>query len=166
VGDTAVELLEVGPAHTKGDVVVHVPSARVAFTGDILFIGSHPIAWEGPIGNWIAACDRLLALPVDVIVPGHGPVTDKEGVRQTKAYWEELTRVTREGVASGAASEDIARELLRTLSVDWTEAHRLVVNVDTIRREIVGDVSPREPLGMFAKMAEVERTRRREPRLR
>ena len=60
------ELVEVGPAHTKGDVFVHVPSSRVVFSGDILFAGSHPIMWQGPVENWIRACDRLLALDVDV----------------------------------------------------------------------------------------------------
>jgi cyclase len=61
-----------GPAHTKGDLLVHLPKERVVFTGDILFVGSHPIVWEGPISNWIAACDRILALDPAVVVPGLG----------------------------------------------------------------------------------------------
>src|SRR5271165_3363764 len=43
VGDRALELIEVGPAHTRGDTLVHLPDARVLFTGDILFSGAHPI---------------------------------------------------------------------------------------------------------------------------
>ncbi len=43
VGDKEVRLIEVGPAHTRGDTLVHVPADRVIFTGDILFIGGHPI---------------------------------------------------------------------------------------------------------------------------
>ena len=42
---------EVGPAHTGGDVIVHVPDAGVVFAGDILFIGSTPIVWAGPFGE-------------------------------------------------------------------------------------------------------------------
>ena len=38
------------------------PAERVLFTGDILFSGAHPIAWAGPVSNWIAACERILAL--------------------------------------------------------------------------------------------------------
>ena len=68
VGDKQVHLIEVGPAHTRGDVLVHVPADRTVFTGDILFIGGHPILWEGPIGNWIAACDALLAMDVETVV--------------------------------------------------------------------------------------------------
>jgi cyclase len=90
VADTRVELIQVGPAHTKGDVIAFLPKERVVFTGDVLFIGSHPIAWEGPIARWLAACDLLLALDADTFVPGHGPLTTKDGVRQTKAYWLEV----------------------------------------------------------------------------
>ena len=81
VGDKDVHLIEVGPAHSRGDAIVHVPADRVVFSGDILFIGSHPIVWEGPVENWIRACDCILALDVDTVVPGHGPITDKKGVQ-------------------------------------------------------------------------------------
>ncbi|MCU0891610.1 MAG: MBL fold metallo-hydrolase, partial [Sandarakinorhabdus sp.] len=60
VGGRAVELIEVGPAHTAGDVLVHVPGAKAVFTGDILFIEGTPIMWNGPVSNWIAACDRII----------------------------------------------------------------------------------------------------------
>ena len=62
-----------GPAHTAGDVLVEVPDAAVVFTGDILFDGGHPIVWAGPVANWVAACERILAMDVDTVVPGHGP---------------------------------------------------------------------------------------------
>jgi hypothetical protein len=62
VGDRPVRLTEVGPAHTAGDAIVHVPDASVVFTGDIVFCGSHPIVRAGPVTNWIAACDRSSGL--------------------------------------------------------------------------------------------------------
>ena len=157
VGSQAVELVEVGPAHTKGDVIVHLPGARVAFTGDILFIGSHPIIWEGPVRNWIAACDRLLELDVDVIVPGHGPITDKEGVRRTKDYWQRLIDVTKRGREAGASVDEIVRELFAEAFDGWTEKSRLAVNVDTIYRELAGDRSRRDPLELLGRMARLER---------
>src|SRR5215471_20420499 len=72
IGDKAVRLLEVGPAHTRGDVLVEVPGDGVVYTGDILFIDGHPIMWEGPVGNWIRACDAICAMRPRVVVPGHG----------------------------------------------------------------------------------------------
>ncbi len=54
VAGRAVELIEVGPAHTEGDVIVHVPDASTVYTGDILFIGGTPIVWAGPLSNWVS----------------------------------------------------------------------------------------------------------------
>src|SRR3712207_3219430 len=48
VGNKDVRLIEVGPAHTRGDVVVYVPQDRVLYMGDMLFNGSHPAIWYGP----------------------------------------------------------------------------------------------------------------------
>ena len=86
VGDKVVNLIEVGPAHTNGDVLVYVPSDKVIFTGDILFIEGHPILWAGPVMNWINACEKIISMDVDFIVPGHGPVTNNNGVRAVKDY--------------------------------------------------------------------------------
>ena len=79
VGGRNVELIEVGPAHTRGDTLVYVPDAATIFTGDILFINGTPIVWAGPLENWIAACDLMLSLDVETVVPGHGPITDGGG---------------------------------------------------------------------------------------
>ncbi len=74
VGGRRVELIEVGPAHTTGDAIAWLPDARVAFAGDILFNGVTPIMWAGPVGNWIAAIERIEALDPAVVVGGHGPI--------------------------------------------------------------------------------------------
>lgn len=157
VGDKKVELIEVGPAHTKGDLIVHCPNDRVVWTGDILFIDAHPILWEGPVRNWVAACDRLLALDVDVIVPGHGPITDKAGVQRVKDYWLRLTQLVERGRAQGASTEELARQALDEGIREWTEAHRVIANLDAIRREQDGDLSHRDPLSIMAMMSRLKR---------
>jgi glyoxylase-like metal-dependent hydrolase (beta-lactamase superfamily II) len=151
-----VNLIQVGPAHTKGDLIVHLPREKVVFTGDILFVGMHPIVWEGPVERWIAACDRILSLEAEVVVPGHGPITNQDGVRQTKAYWQTVIDAARRGHAAGVPADDVARELQRQGFAGWTEAHRLAVNVDTVYRDLAGDRSHRDPLKMFARMARLE----------
>jgi glyoxylase-like metal-dependent hydrolase (beta-lactamase superfamily II) len=62
VGDRAVQLVELGPAHTAGDSIAYVPDAATVFTGDLLFIEGTPMIWAGPVSNWLAACDRILEL--------------------------------------------------------------------------------------------------------
>jgi glyoxylase-like metal-dependent hydrolase (beta-lactamase superfamily II) len=106
VGDKDVKLIEVGPAHTGGDVLVHVPGDKAVFTGDILFINGTPLMWAGPVANWIRACETIIAMDVDVIVPGHGPVTDKAGVRLAKRHDALSLRALRQ---SGVSPEQVRR---------------------------------------------------------
>jgi cyclase len=153
VGDKDVHLIEVGPAHTSGDAIAHVPSDRVVFTGDILFIGSHPIVWDGPVSNWIRACDRILELDVDTVVPGHGPITDKGGVRRVKEYWEYLLSEASDRFEAGMSADEAARDIAFEGFSHWLDRERVAVNVDTIFRELSGDRSKRDPLALLARMA-------------
>ena len=86
VGGREIQLIEVGPAHTQGDLMVYVPDSRLLFTADILFIGSTPVMWAGPVENWLAALEKIDSLDAEIIVPGHGPITGKNGVAQVRAY--------------------------------------------------------------------------------
>jgi glyoxylase-like metal-dependent hydrolase (beta-lactamase superfamily II) len=159
VGDTAVELIDLGPAHTDSDVVAYVPSAKVLFTGDILFIGGHPIMWTGPVANWLRACERILAMDVDVIVPGHGPVTDKRGVQAVHSYFslvdERARMFYQQGVPSKVAARALVRELEGTGYRSWKDAERLVVTVSRIYRELSRDTTQVAPDVAFGDMAEL-----------
>ena len=90
VGGREVRLIEVGPAHTPGDLIVWVPDARIAIAADILFIGVTPIMWAGPLEGWVAALERLLELGAERFVPGHGPVCGPDEVRRLIDYWRWL----------------------------------------------------------------------------
>jgi len=153
VGDRAVELIELGPAHTRGDVIAHVPGAEAVFTGDLLFIEGTPIMWEGPTANWLAACDRILALGARVIVPGHGPVTDASGVRDVQRYLsyvrDEAARRFEAGMAADEAADDIDISDFR----DWGDPERIAVNVASVYRELDPSLPPIPVPEQFVRMA-------------
>ena len=155
VGDRELQLIEVGPAHTRGDTLVHAPAERVLFSGDILFSGSHPIAWAGPVSNWIAACDRILAMDVAVIVPGHGPPAAADAVRELKAYFEYLYDQARARHGEGMTALQAARSLALDRWADWGDAERIVVNIANIYGELEGDQQPINALVAFEQMAEL-----------
>lgn len=161
VGDKTVELIEVGPAHTGGDVLVHVPAERTVFTGDILFIEGTPIMWAGPVGNWIAACDQILALDCETVVPGHGPVTDKRGVKAVQAYLAYIRDEARKRFDAGLSARDAAHDITLGDYDSWGDAERIAVNVATLYREFANDASPANPAELFGLMAEIWQSRRR-----
>lgn len=135
VGNRRVRLLEVGPAHTAGDVIVYLADEGVVFTGDILFHGGHPIVWAGPTSNWIAACDRILALEPVIVVPGHGPLAGPAAVADLKGYFEYLSVETRRRFDTGMSAAEAARDIDLGPYSGWSEDERVVVNVGCLYRE-------------------------------
>ena len=161
VGDKAVHLIEVGPAHTGGDVLVYVPADKAVFTGDILFIEGHPMIWNGPINNWIAACERMLAMDIDTVVPGHGPVTDRRGVAAVRDYLRYISAAARQRYDAGLSLYDAAMDISLADYSSWGDAERIVASVATLYREFAGDTSPPDVAAIFALMARVHYSRRR-----
>lgn len=157
VGDKAVELHMLGPAHTAGDVLVWVPHDRAVFTGDLLFIDVTPIMWAGPVGNWLAACDRILALGAESIVPGHGPMTDAAGVRRLQEYLRWVNREARRRFDAGLALDEAILDIALGEYRNWLDAERLAVNVASLYREYAGDTSGPDVVAMFGLMAKLKR---------
>lgn len=144
VGGRTVQLMEVGPAHTAGDLIVHIPDARIVFAGDTLFIGSTPVMWAGPVENYLAALDRLEALDADLFVPGHGPLCGREGIAQVRAYWQYIQLRVGECYRRGLSAAQAARSI--ALSTDfaqqpfarWNSPERIMVSTHTIYRSLKG----------------------------
>jgi glyoxylase-like metal-dependent hydrolase (beta-lactamase superfamily II) len=134
VGDKDVELIEVGPAHTRGDVLVHV-------------------------GNWIRACDTIISLEPEIVVPGHGPITDVAGVRTLRDYLSYIEREARRRYEAGLGVAEAARDISLADYASWGDAERIVVNVATLYREFGAPGEPPNPVELFAMMGELARER-------
>ena len=161
VGGRVVELIEVGPAHTNGDTLAYVPDARTIYTGDILFIGGTPIVWAGPLSNWVEACDLMLAMDIDVVVPGHGPITDKAGIASVRDYLsfvdEAAGRLQASGVDAWEATRQIAAEIrARPDFGALGEFGRIAVNVDTVYRHLDPAYTSPNVVDQFRRMALLE----------
>jgi glyoxylase-like metal-dependent hydrolase (beta-lactamase superfamily II) len=165
VGAKEVRLTHVGPAHTRGDVIAHVPADRTAYTGDILFIGGHPIVWDGPVSNWIKACDLILGWDVETIVPGHGAITDKHGVRAMKHYFEFLTVEARKRFDAGMTEDETVRDISMAEFRDWIDGERVIVNISTLYREFSGGGKKPDVMDFHARMARLRKSRAKAPLL-
>ncbi|ORW27506.1 2-hydroxyhepta-2,4-diene-1,7-dioate isomerase [Mycobacterium paraense] len=154
VGGRRVDMLNLGPAHTAADSVVHVPDAGVLFGGDLLFIGCTPIVWAGPIANWIRACDVMIALDAPTVVPGHGPVTDPDGIRAVRGYLahvaEQAEAAHRKGLSWAEAADTIDLGEYAT----WLDAERVVVNVYQRYRELEPDIPQHAVTALLGMQAE------------
>ena len=152
VGGRKVELIEVGPAHTHGDLIVHVPDARVVFAADVAFVGSTPVMWVGPLAGWLRALDMIEALEPEVVVPGHGPVTDLAGLATLRQYWAYLDAAAGPRLAAGLAVNAVAREVVTSAEysaqpfASWDCPERAVINIHTLDRHRRERSEPRPPV--------------------
>lgn len=153
LGSVHAEVLYVGPAHTLGDSIVHLPESRVVFAGDVLFHRCTPVGWEGSYAAWLAALDRIIELEPDVVVPGHGPLTDVSGVRDLKAYFLYVQAESARFYEQGLSEMDAARRIDLGPYADWTEPERLIFNVRRAYRELRGEPLD-APLDAIALMGE------------
>ncbi|MFS7878879.1 MBL fold metallo-hydrolase [Streptomyces asiaticus] len=167
VGQVPVELFSLESAHTAGDLVAYLPRQKVAFTGDVIFAsgpkdpGDHAVHWAGPLANVISACERVLATGAEVIVPGHGPVLDREGVRGHIGYLEHLRDRTRELHTAGVPALEAARTLIAENAYPSLGLpERLVITVGSEYRHLNGTEEAADLVATMADLAQVAWERR------
>ena len=154
VGNVDVELYEVGPAHTRGDVIAYIPSRGVVFTGDILFYHETPIMWSGPVNNWIAACELIASFDA-ITVPGHGPITDSRGALEMRDYWIMLRDETKERFDGGLSVFDAAHDIDLGPYAGWGGSERVFLNVNSLYREFGSDRVVEDVMDLFAEMGAI-----------
>jgi glyoxylase-like metal-dependent hydrolase (beta-lactamase superfamily II) len=114
LGGVRVQLLAVGPTHTRGDTVVFVDDDRTLFAGDVV-MSAFP-AFASPYSSvraWLVALDRLDALNPQVIVPSHGKLGDKAAIDKYREYLQAVQSRTRELKRQGTSIED-ATQIVQT----------------------------------------------------
>ncbi len=156
-----VELRWVGPAHTAGDLIVHLPRERVVFTGDVLFRLCTPIGWDGTFDGWIAALDTIVGLDPAIVVPGHGPLCGAEGPREMREYLVYVRGEARRAYDRGWTVVEASKRIDLGPYAGWTEPERIVFQVERAYRELRGVAydAPLDVNAPFAGMYEVARAR-------
>lgn len=133
-GARTIEIRHLGRGHTGADLIVHLPKESILMTGDL-------VVWPVPLvgstsspAAYGATMEKLLALPADIIVPGHGPVLrDKEYLKLTARLLASLKHQTAAAVARGETLEQTRK------SVNLAEFRRLFAGDSAMRRILFGD---------------------------
>lgn len=115
MGERHIQVLHYDRAVTPGDAFVYLPDEKVLMTGDLLV---NPISYAlscYPTG-WLHTLEKLDALDVSVIVPGHGaPLHDKTLLRATMAVFRELLRQGKDDKAKGLGVEEARAAIMPSL---------------------------------------------------
>ena len=112
LGGKVADIYWLGRGHTDGDIVVLFPQHRTLAAGDLFTNGEGlpqlvDHAGGGSQKEWTATLDKVLALDFDTVVPGHGAVTNKQGVRDARAKSERETQMLTQMVKAGRSKADV-----------------------------------------------------------
>ena len=156
VGGVAVQLIEVGPAHTSGDLIVNLPEEGVVCAGDVVFCDDHPVHWAGPLDEIHRATMRVLECEPRLIVPGHGPVMTPADVRVYADYLLELRDRIGAAHAQGRPVADISAELIATdTRPHWGLTERMAILAAIEYRALDGDATQPDLIGLVDFAAEL-----------
>jgi len=102
-----IQVLYFGHSSGPGDIAVYDPRTRTLFAGGLLDAQRIPDVFDSDLAAWREALHTLQALPVDVIVPGHGPAGSKRIITQVERYLDQLTTRVRALLKAGAPLSEV-----------------------------------------------------------
>jgi glyoxylase-like metal-dependent hydrolase (beta-lactamase superfamily II) len=117
VGKAKAEAHYFGRGHTSGDTFVWFPDVKVVSGGDMI-VSTAPNAdmpFGGSVVEWVSALDKVLKLPFEYVIPGHGndPMTRAQ-VQEFRNKWNTVLTRGIESVKKGTPKD----QLLTSIKVD------------------------------------------------
>lgn len=108
LGKERIELLNLGPAHSPGDIMVWLPERKLVISGDMAFHQRMPPLFEHTDSKaWIETWDKFEALGAEVVIPGHGEPTDMATVtKYTRDYLVYLRTKIGEVIDNGGSLQE------------------------------------------------------------
>lgn len=114
-GGVRTVLFPSGDSHSPGDLLLWLPEARVLMGGDVVYSDRMPSTNNSRIGQWITLLDKLVALNPDVIIAGHGGVTDVEGLIRLRNLLVTFKQAVAVGIDEGKSDFEMLPEVLAAL---------------------------------------------------
>jgi len=109
-----VELIKVGPGHSRGDAVAYLPREKILFTGDLCTnwkSGNNTADADADHPNWVSALRRMAEWDVRTVVPGHGSLGTVDTLRRQADYLDDMWRQVSAGKRAGRPVDQLVKEI-------------------------------------------------------
>lgn len=113
-GSEKISLLYFGPSHTSGDAVVVFPDEKLAFIGDLIFLGRDPVIHTEKGGSSTGILNTLNALhelDVERYVPGHNDVVTKSDISDEIKSIEEKQEKIKPMIQQGKSLDEVKKAM-------------------------------------------------------
>ena len=128
-----------GKAHTSGDTFIHLPKERIVFTGDVAQDGGVPYLGDSYPDEWPDTDDRMVELPVDRFVSGHGPVGDMTALKTARDFIHSLVGDMKKAIADGQSSDVASGNVFNGLQErygSWRSFERLPESLPVVYEKL------------------------------
>ena len=132
LGDATFELIHVG-GHSKATSVVYLLEDKILFSGDTVETDRHPYKGQAHFGDWINAIKTVLSIDIDVIVPGHGAICDRDEAQRMLVYFQTMYDRVKALRAQGLSKEQTiekCRDLLSYYTIEPGMEERMRIRFD------------------------------------
>lgn len=110
LADLALHLVA-RPGHTANSLLAWLPEDRVVFTGDIVCEAGLPSFQDSRLADWFDAIDAVEALDPEIVVPGHGEVTDRAGIARYRDLGRAVVTQVADRIALGQDEAQVVAEV-------------------------------------------------------
>ncbi len=141
-GTQRVEFYFFGHAHTAGDAFAYLPKHKILCTGDACVNGAYNYMGHADSASWIRTLERAQQLDIKTVLPGHGPVADKDLLEKQKRYFVELRQQVRKAITENKSFDDVLKSIDMPWYKEWTTVTPAKANVEQVYGELTGRVAP------------------------
>jgi glyoxylase-like metal-dependent hydrolase (beta-lactamase superfamily II) len=140
LGGVTVQLSHRGPAHTRGDQLVVLPTERVLFAGDLVENRFFPILPDEDAhgSKWIELLETMQALEPATVVPGHGEVGHAGLIEEVREYLEHVRARVDETAGAGASLDEAKTQIepeIRRRYATWDNEIWIGFAIENLYRE-------------------------------
>ena len=115
LGGTQIVLMQSGGSHSPGDLMLWLPAQKVLITGDVVYSDRMPSTNAGDLNQWIETLEFLQSLNPEVVIPGHGNLTDKQGLIQLQSLFSALWQAVAKGIDEGMSDFEMLPQISQAL---------------------------------------------------
>lgn len=145
LGGTVMQLLYVGRNHSDNSIVMYFPVERVLFAVD--FIPVNAMAFrdfpDAYMPDWIESLRRVEQIDFDILVPGHGPLGNRQSVRAHREYLEDLHGQVLALAREGKSLDEVRRSVNLDKYRGWSGFEQMAqLNIEGMYRLVQANRRP------------------------
>ena len=114
-GGRDLRIIRIG-GHTAATSVIWMPNESLLFVGDAVWVDQHPYMAQANSKEWLDGLTYIRKFKADRIVPGRGPVCDRDATERMSEYIRFMRARVRLNYRQGRTKQETVQSVLREVA--------------------------------------------------